>query len=140
METFKYKNKLWRFIYIKFMRAIKQDKKQRYPKNIPDAQKTVADIWMILLRDPETKLYYDITTQECSLESKSKHLEIFLESENIKIVNSTFGFDKRISSELEYYLADRFRQENSKRRILMKQHAQSKIEHSLSNTLIKLKS
>jgi hypothetical protein len=139
MKGFKYKNKLWRWVYVKTVKLFKSDERSRYPKKVTDKEKTVADIFINVLHDPDTKLYYDIKTHECSLKSEKQSLWIFLERENMKVINSTFGYDRTISPELEYYLSDRFRQENNKRRTLMKEEALSKVEHSLSYTLNKIK-
>ena len=138
MKTFKYKNKLYRWLYVKMSRTFKSVKKSKYPKNVTEVEKTVSDIFIKVLHDPDTKLYYDTTTHECSLKSEKQSLWIFLEPNNMKVVNSTFGYDRPISSDLEYYLEERFRTENTKRRTLMKEEALSKIEYSLTKTLEKV--
>ena len=120
-------------------RLFKSGNKVRYPKKVTEGEKTVSDIFINILRDSDTKLYYDTKTHECSMKSEKQSIWIFLESGNMKVVNSTFGYDRPISSELEYYLYERFRVENTKRRTLMKAEALSKIEHSLSKTLDKVK-
>lgn len=139
MKGFKYKNKLWRWVYVKTVKLFTSDKKNRYPKNVTEKEKTVSDIFTNLLRDPDTKLHFDLKTHECSLESVKQSLWIFLEQENMRVINSTFGYDRAISPDLVYYLTDRFKQENNKRCILMKEEALSKVEHSLSYTLNKIK-
>ena len=139
MKPFKSKNKIFRFFYVKMSRVFKSSQKSRYPKKVTEGEKTVADIFINVLHDPDTKLYYDTKTHECSLKSEKQLLWIFLESGNMKVVNSTFGYDRPISAQLEYYLSERFRVENTKRRTLMKEEALSKIEHSLNKTLEKIK-
>ena len=138
MKPFKYKNKLYRYFYVRISRLFKTDLRSRYPKDVSDYEKTVSDIFISILHKDDTKLYYDTKTQECSLKNEQQVIWIFLERENIKIINSTYGYDRHISSNLEYYLADRFRQENTKRRTIMKEEALSRIEHSLSITLKKV--
>ena len=138
METFRYKNKIYRWLYVKIAKKLRPNDKCRFPKDITDKERTVYEIFIKVLHDPDTKLYYDTKTMECSMKSEKQSLWIFLEAGNVKVINSTFGYDRTISPKLECYLSDRFRQENTKRRTLMKEEALSKIEHSLSKTRDKL--
>ena len=131
--------KRWlRRLYIKSMSILSPKDRCRFPKDITDKERTVYDIFIKVLHDPDTKLYYDTKTMECSMKSDKQSLWIFLETRNVNVINSTFGYDRTISPKLECYLSDRFRHENTKRRNLMKEEALSKIEHSLSKTRDKL--
>lgn len=138
MKTFKYKNRLYRWLYVKIASKIRTKDRCRFPKDITDKERTVYEIFIKVLHDPDTKLYYDTLTMECSMKSEKQSLWVFLESRNVKVINSTFGYDRIISPKLECYLSDRFRQENTKRRTLMKEEALSKVEHSLTKTRDKL--
>lgn len=138
MKNVKIKNKFMKWAYVRFRRLFKSNDKSRFPKNLSAAEKTVSDIFINILHDPESKLYYDNGTSECSMKSESKNMKIFLEERNVKIINSIYGFDRPISADLQYYLEARFKIENSKRRKIMKEEAVAQIENSLSNTLDKI--
>jgi hypothetical protein len=109
--------------------------KPRRPKNMCYSELSALTIYMRILRLPETKLYYDIKTQECFLKSEEYQLYLFLEERNLKIINSVFGYDVRVSPELEAYMADRFVHEMAIRRSAFKAEALSKVDHSLELTV-----
>lgn len=123
---------------IKLLLRFRTNVRCRFPKNITNKERTVYEIFIKILHDPDTKLYYNTTTRECSMKSEKQSLWIFLEERNVKVINSTFGYDRTISSELECYLSERFIHENTKRRVMMKEEALSRVEHSLSKTRDKL--
>lgn len=138
MKPFKYKNKIYRWIYVKIKRLFSSEKRARYPKHVSQQERTVAEIFINILHNNNSQLYYNNRTGECYLKLDSEKIFIFLESHNIKIINSNFGYDTHISNEMEFYLSSRFDDENTKRKTLMKEEALSKIEYSLSKTLKKL--
>jgi hypothetical protein len=109
--------------------------KPRRPKNMCNAELSALTIYMRILRLPETKLYYDIKTQECYLKSEEYQLYLFLEERNIKIINSVFGYDVRLTQELEAYMSDRFVHEMAIRRSAFKAEALNKVDHSLELTV-----
>lgn len=139
MKTFKYKNRLYRWVYIKIIKLFNSERRARYPKKVSDLEKVVSDIFIKVLHNPESQLYYNISTGECSIKLESQKLFIFLENGKVRVINSTFGYDRAICPELQQYLMERFRHENAKRRRIMKEQALSKIDNSLSITLEKLK-
>lgn len=138
MKSFKYKNKIYRYFYVKMSRAFKNNDRSRYPKSVTDKERTVSDIFIKILHDPTTELSYDISTKECRMKNERESLWIFLEPGNVKVINSVYGYDRRISAELEYYLEERFRHENHKRGAVMKAEALSKVDYSLNKTLDKI--
>jgi len=111
----------------------------KMPSVISDSARTASAIFTIILRDPGTKLYYDIQTGECYLHSEDETMFIFLESRNIKVINSVYGYDVPISYEHECFLTDKFRKEMAVRRLAFKKEALSKVQHSLGKTLERLK-
>jgi len=136
-----FKHKLKRFFKVLSIKtkSIFRKQKIRYPKNVSENEKTASSIFLKILHEPETSLYYNPETHECYLKSDKKHLYIFLESCNIKIINSKYGYDTKISVSLESYLSERFKHESSKRRNLFKQEVLSKVQNSLNHTLDKIK-
>jgi len=138
MNQFKTKNRLWRRLVVRTSILFKSSHKVRYPKKVTEHERETADIFIKILHDQHSKLYYHFKTKECSLKHDDLALWIFLEPEKVRVVNSTYGFDRRISQEMEYYLEQRFRQENNKRRVVMKEEAVSKVKHSITKTLDKI--
>ena len=134
--------KIRRFTFIKFGRFLKSarnDRKIQKPKRLTEQEDTAMQIFLEILHDKESKLYYDIATHECYISSPDKNIYIFLESRNIKIINSVFGYDVPISSPLEHYMLEKFIREMAIRRNSFKREVLSRINHSLDSTLEKIK-
>jgi hypothetical protein len=128
-----------KIFYLKSIRVFGKEKKLLRPKKLTEAEQTACEIFITILHNKESKLFYDIQTQECYLSSGDKTVFVFLESGNVKIINSVFGYDVHIRSELEGYLLDQFIREMAIRRNAFKREVLSKINHSLDNTLNKMK-
>jgi hypothetical protein len=125
--------------YLRLFKSFGQDKRVRRPKKLTEAEDTACEIFLTILHNKDSKLHYDIQTQECYISSSDKTLFVFLEAGNVKIINSVFGYDVHIRSELEGYLLDKFIREMSIRRNAFKNEVLSKINHSLDSTLSKIK-
>lgn len=133
--------KLIRVYFLKALRAFSgNDKRVRKPKKMTEAETTACEIFLTVLHNKDSKLYYDIQTQECYISSGDRTIFVFLESRNVKIINSVFGYDVHIGSELESYLLEKFIREMSIRRNAFKKEVLSKINNSLDSTLNKMKS
>ncbi len=131
-----------RFAFIKFGRFLKSAKNERKiqrPKKLTHQEDTAMQIFLEILHDKESKLYYDIATHECYISSPDKKIYIFLESRNIKIINSVFGYDVHIRAALEHYMLEKFIREMAIRRNAFKNEVLSRINHSLDSTLEKIK-
>ena len=140
MRTTKHKiRRFFQGIVIKTKRIFKMgDKKARYPKASSNSERTAANIFLKILHHPDSKLYYDLVSNECYLRSDDSTLYLFLESNNLKVINSVYGYDIRLSTQMEIYLSERFRNEMAKRRKIFKSEAISKVKHSLDQTLEKI--
>ena len=125
--------------YYRFLRGFGQDKKVKRPKRLLQTEETACEIFLTILHNKDSKLYYDIQTQECYISSGDKTVFVFLEAENVKIINSVFGYDVHIRGELESYLLEKFITEMGKRRNAFKKEVLSKINHSLDSTLSRIK-
>ena len=123
----------------RILRSGSANKKVKRPKKLSKEEDTALQIFLEILHDRDSKLYYDITTQECYISSPDKKIFIFLESRNVKIINSVFGYDVHISMYLEHYMLDKFIREMSIRRNAFKNEILSRINHSLDSTLEKIK-
>jgi len=133
--------KLVRVYFLKSLRVFSSnDKRVRKPKKMTEAETTACEIFLTVLHNKDSKLYYDIQTQECYISSGDRTIFVFLESRNIKIINSVFGYDVHIASDLENYLLEKFIREMGIRRNAFKNEVLSKINNSLDSTLNKMKS
>lgn len=146
--TFKEKVRLFlrrtrRIIFTKWGRMLRAGDKNRRiskPKKLSKEEDTALQIFLEILHDKDSKLYYDISTQECYISSPDKKIFIFLESRNLKIINSVFGFDVHISMAVEHYMSEKFIREMAIRRNAFKNEILSRINHSLDATLEKIRS
>lgn len=140
------KRRLWR-LWIKFRIALKFDNKRSNRSKRPNAtkldksQSCAIDIAVKTMRHPLSKLYYDLETQECYIKREDAQvgvIYIFIEANNIKIINTVFGYDIPIGNDSEQYLTWIFRKEMAKRRSQFKNEAISKVDFSLHKVLDKI--
>jgi len=127
-------------IGIRFQTMVTGNRRARYPKYLSEKEKTVCDIFLNVLHNPQSVLHYNPETYECYIQSDSQKLYIFLEPQNVTVINTIYGYDTKISADLEVYLSERFKHEASKRRNIFKAEILSKVQHSLKNTLEKIQS
>jgi len=136
----KAKRKL-KWIYTKLKRAFKignKKEKIKKPKNLDDSQQMAVDITVKTILNSESILNYDPQTHECYIEGANGNLFIFIESRNIKIINTVFGYDIPINIPTENYVLSVFTREVTKRRVKFKKAAVDKIEFSLQKALNKI--
>ena len=134
--------RLKRIIFIRwgrFVRSASNNTKLKRPQNLSKSEDTALQIFLEILHDIDSKLYYDITTQECYISSPDKKIFIFLESRNVKIINSVFGYDVHINRDLEHYMSEKFIKTMAIRRNSFKNEVLSRINHSLDSTLDKIR-
>jgi hypothetical protein len=131
--------RLIRVFYLRVLRTFKGDKRVRKPKKLTESENKACEIFLTVLHNKDSKLYYDIKTQECYIGSGDKTIFVFLEANNVKVINSVFGYDVHVKQDLENYLLEKFIREMAKRRNLFKLDVLSKINHSLDNTLSRIK-
>lgn len=131
--------RLIKVFYLKTFKTFGKDKRLKKPKKLTESEDTACEIFLTILHNKDSKLHYDIQTQECYISSSDKTLFVFLESGNVKIINSVFGYDVHIRQDLEAYLLDKFIREMSIRRNAFKNEVLSKINHSLDSTLVRIK-
>jgi hypothetical protein len=134
-----YSKRFLRKIVVKSMRLMTpKERRAKYPKKLRDAEKIAIETFLVVLRDPQSSLYVDITTQECFLRSDDSSIYLFLEAGNLKIVNTIFGYDISLYANSERFLSEQFKNELAKRRRQFKKEALEKVQHSLKNTFEKL--
>jgi hypothetical protein len=110
----------------------------RLSKNITESERVGVAIFINLLSQQSSELYYDIETSECYIKSEDNSLFLFLEKGNLKVINSIFGYDVAVHEETEGYLTEKFKKELNKRRLQFKNEALEKVDHSLHKTFEKL--
>ena len=129
----------WVGLKIKYSVISKRnDERVKRPNNLSESQSCALDIAIRAIHDPASKLYYDIETQECYVKREDSEvgtIYVFIESQNIKIINTVFGYDIFISQETENYITSFFRKEMSKRRAQFKREALNKVDYSLHKVL-----
>ncbi len=125
--------------YLRVFRSFGNEKRLKKPKKLTESEETACEIFLTILHNKDSKLYYDIQTQECYISSGDKTLFVFLEAGNVKIINSVFGYDVNVRSDLEGYLLEKFIREMGIRRNAFKKEVLSKINHSLDSTLTRIK-
>lgn len=143
------RNKIRRFFTKLRIRIIKivdydgsQNERKQRPdiKNLPELQACAVDIAVKTMRNPMSKLYYDLISQECYIkrEDVTGNIYVFIESKNVKIIDTVFGYDIPINNRTEEYLTWVFRKELSHRRTMFKKEALSKVDFSLKTVLDKI--
>jgi hypothetical protein len=132
---FKYRNLRW--MYLKIRRSFSTNK-INLPKKMSESEQIAVSLFIKLMKDPESKLYYDIQSAECYIKSYDGTIYIFLEDRNMKTINTVVGYDIQLQPETEHYLNEKFRFELNKRRILFKKEALEKVDHSLHKTFDKI--
>lgn len=125
--------------YMRSFRPFAKEKSIKKPKKLTESESMASEIFLTLLHNKDSKLYYDIQTQECYISSGDRTVFVFLEACNVKVINSVFGYDVHIRQDLEGYLLEKFIREMSIRRNTFKKEVLSKINHSLDSTLSKIK-
>lgn len=124
---------------IKTMRMMTpKERRSKYPRRLKDAEKLAIETFLLVLKDSQSDLYVDITTQECFLKSGDSSVYLFLEAGNLKIVNTIFGYDISLEPDSERYLLEQFKNELARRRRQFKKEALQKVQHSLQITFEKL--
>ena len=134
----------WVWLKVKSVGAGKRyDERARRPKKLTDSQECALDIAVKAIHDPASKLYYDLHTQECYVKREDAEvgtIYVFIESANIKIINTVFGYDIFINADAENYITTVFRKEMAKRRAQFKKEALAKVDHSLHKVLDRINS
>ena len=121
-------------IVISVIKVMRHRDRIKLPRKMSEAEKIGVSLFIRLLRDSESKMYYDIKSQECYIKSSDSTVYIFLESLNLKVINTVVGYDIHLQAETENYLSFKFIDELNKRRLAFKKEAMEKVDHSLQKT------
>ena len=123
-----------KIFYIKFLRLIRN--RSSLPKDMTESETKAVKIFLKMLKDKSSDLYYNPKNSECFIKNSENELYIILEyGNNMKIINSVFGYDIQINDRVKSYIFGRFLDETSNRRQEFKETLVSKVQNSLSKTL-----
>lgn len=135
----KFFSKTYKRALIKVLRlGNPKERPSKYPKRINDSEKIAIETFLTVLKEEGSNLFFDPHTYECFLKSPDSSIYLFLETGNLKIVNTVFGYDIPLTGDSQTYLMDKFRMELTKRRRNFKSEALKKVKHSLEITYNKL--
>ena len=116
------------------MSTSRSDQKMSKPKMTVSEEQAVR-IWTKVVHHPESDLMYNPQNHEAYArwDSPNGTVYLFLESENMRIINTVVGYDIRLSSRVEQWCGIHFSREVARRRNKFKQQAESKVIHSLDS-------
>lgn len=112
----------------------RRDNSIKKPK-MTDTESQAARIWVKVIHQKDSNLLYNPQTQEAYVEweSPSGTVYLFLESGNLRVINTVVGYDIRLSSQAEQWFSNIFTREVAKRRAKFRKSAESKVTHSLDS-------
>jgi hypothetical protein len=130
-----------RYRMVKIKQAVKtlapghQTRRVSFPDKISFEEQTALRIWAMVVHQEASELMYDPQTYESYAEYQGPGgpIYLFLESRNLRVVNTVVGYDVRLSQAAELWATSVFNMEIHKRRSHFKAEVNSKIHHSLSS-------
>jgi hypothetical protein len=116
------------------LNAARRDQRISKPK-MTETESQAARIWQKVVHQKESDLMYNPQTHEAyaQWDSANGTIYLFLESGNLRVINTVVGYDIRLSSHVEQYCANIFTREVAKRRAKFRKNAESKVTHSLDS-------
>jgi hypothetical protein len=142
MKKHKVKTLRWWLLYWKVrvkqtLRSASPERSTRsmkYPNQISLEEKQALSIWTMVVHEDSSELMYNPQTYESYAEyhGPGGPVFLFLESRNMRIVNSVVGYDVRLTQHAEEWASNVFNREIHKRRSHFKAEVNSKVRHSLA--------
>lgn len=116
------------------LNAARRDQRISKPK-MTETEAQAARIWQKVVHQKESDLMYNPQTHEAyaQWDSPNGTIYLFLESGNLRVINTVVGYDIRLSAHVEQYCANIFTREVAKRRAKFRKNAESKVTHSLDS-------
>lgn len=116
-----------------------QDRRMRKPK-MSSTEEQAVRIWTKVVHQPDSELMYNPRTHEAYAvwESPRGTVYLFLESQNLRVINTVVGYDINLTSAVEQWCAVIFSREVDRRRKKFKKQAESKVVHSLDSLEMRL--
>lgn len=124
----------WIVFWANISQSSRNDMRAKRPK-MTQSEEQAARIWSKVVHQPESDLMYNPQTHEAYArwDSPGGTVYLFLEAENLRVINTVVGYDIRISAKVEHWCNSVFSREVAKRRNKFRQQAESKVVHSLDS-------
>lgn len=124
----------WFIFWGNMFSASRGDRRMKRPKMTQTEEQAVR-IWTRVVHHKESNLMYNPQTHDAYAlwEAPSGTVYLFLESGNLRIINTVVGYDIRLSSTVEHWCSLIFTREVSKRRNQFRRNAEGKVIHSLDS-------
>ena len=119
----------------KFFNSSHYERKVKKPKNMTESEVQAVRIWTKVVHNKDSELMYNPKTHDAYAvwESPSGMIYLFLEKENLRIINTVVGYDVKLSDKVDHWCVSIFTREVDKRRTKFKMDAESKVTHSLDS-------
>lgn len=116
------------------MNSARRDQRVTKPK-MTETESQAARIWQKVVHQKDSDLMYNPQTHEAyaQWDSPGGTIYLFLESGNLRVINTVVGYDIRLSAKVEQWCANIFTREVAKRRAKFRKNAESKVTHSLDS-------
>lgn len=110
------------------------------PAMTPTEEQAVR-IWTRVIHQSDSDLMYNPQTHDAYAlwEAPTGTVYLFLESGNLRVINTVVGYDIRLSMRVEQWCSTVFTREVAKRRNRFRINAESKVVHSLDSLETRLK-
>ena len=130
----------WIVFWCNTLSPARADRRMKRPKMTP-SEEQAARIWSQVVHQVDSDLLYNPQTQDAYAlwEAPSGTVYLFLESGNLRIINTVVGYDIRLSNAVEHWCSKVFTREVAKRRNRFRLNAESKVVHSLDSLENRLK-
>lgn len=120
--------------------ANRHDRKMKRPTMNPTEEQAVR-IWTRVVHQADSDLMYNPQTHDAYAlwEAPTGTVYLFLESGNLRVINTVVGYDIRLSNAVEHWCSKVFTREVAKRRNRFRLNAESKVVHSLDSLETRLR-
>ena len=130
----------WIVFWCTILSPARSDRRVKRPKMTP-SEAQAARIWSQVVHQVDSDLLYNPQTHDAYAlwEAPSGTVYLFLESGNLRVINTVVGYDIRLSGAVEHWCSAVFTREVAKRRNRFRLNAESKVVHSLDSLESRLK-
>jgi hypothetical protein len=125
----------WIVFWGNMSNTARNDLRIKRPAKVSAEEEQAMRIWTRVVHQRESDLMYNPQTHDAyaQWDSPSGTVYLFLESGNMRVINTVVGYDIRLSSAVEQWCGSLFAREVAKRRARFRCHAESKVLHSLDS-------
>lgn len=126
--------------FLKYFGIMPKTETTKKPQYVSKEEEQALRIWSRLVHSKSSELLYNPATSECFVEWKNgdNYVFLFLESRNLRIVNTVVGYDIPLSQSAEAWCSTIFSNEVNHRRIAFKHRAIQKATHTLDALEIRI--